>query len=33
MARELAKDTAVQVTTLKSVMGKECKQILNRLGR
>ena len=31
-ATELAKkDAAVQVSALKSVMGKECKQILNRL--
>ena len=33
IAAELsAKDPAVQAATLKTIMGKECKQILNRLG-
>ena len=33
VAAELSgKDQAVQAATLKTVMGKECKQILNRLG-
>ena len=33
VAAELSgKDQAVQAATLKTVMGKECKDILNRLG-
>ena len=33
IATELSeKDQAIQAATLKTVMGKECKQILNRLG-
>ena len=31
-AELLGKDSAVQAATLKTIMGKQCKQILNRLG-